>query len=224
MTERSSNILAGACGIVAVLVANIAFFAIVGATPGMGASAQDISDFLARSSTRVYGGGYVEIVAFPLLLVFLGRLRELLRRAEGENGWLATTAYGAALVAIGFGVVAFTAEATAYYAGQRGLDVKTVGALLDLDGFAFVIQGMPFAIFLGATALLALRANALPHWLGWTAAAIAVLFPATLWSPTDLAQLPHPLFYLWVVATSVALIRHHEPAYADSGRTAEAHA
>src|SRR5207245_1603248 len=83
--------------IVAVLVANVAFFAIVGATPGMGASAQDISDFLARSSTRVYAGGYVEIVAFPLILVFFGRLREILRRAEGAGGWLANTAYGAAI-------------------------------------------------------------------------------------------------------------------------------
>jgi hypothetical protein len=215
MDDRPSNILAGVCGIVAVLAANVAFFAIVGATPGMGASTQDISDFLARSSTRIYGGGYIEIVAFPLILVFLGRLRELLRRAEGENGWLATTAYGAALIAIGFGAVAFTAEATAYYAGRRGLDLKTVGALLDLDGFAFVIQGMPLAIFLGATAVLALRAHALPRWLGWSAATIAILFPATLWSPTDLAQLPHPLFYVWVVATSVVLIaRREEPSLA----------
>lgn len=212
MNDRTSNIAAGACGIVAVLVANIAFFAIIGATPGMGASTQDISDFLARSSTRIYGGGYLEIVAFPLILVFLGRLRELLRRAEGENGWLATTAYGAALIAIGLGAVAFTTEATAYYAGQRGLDIKTVGALLDLDGFAFVIQGMPLAIFLGATALLALRADALPRWLGWSAAGIAILFPATLWSPTDLAQLPHPLFYLWVVATSVVLFARRAEA------------
>jgi len=56
MTDRTSNLVGGASGIVAVLVANIAFFAIAGATPGIGASAQDISDFLARSSTRVYAG------------------------------------------------------------------------------------------------------------------------------------------------------------------------
>src|SRR5712692_2738783 len=128
MTERASNLIAGVCGIVAVLVANVAFFEIVGATPGMDASPQDISDFLTRSSTRVYAGGYVEIVAFPLVLVFFGRLHELLRRAEGEGGWLATTAYGAALMALGFGAVAFAGEATAYYAGQRGLDPKAVAA------------------------------------------------------------------------------------------------
>src|SRR5207244_5059430 len=120
------NLVGGASGIVAVLVANVAFFAIVGATPGMGASAQDISDFLARSSTRVYAGGYVEIVAFPLILVFFGRLREILRRAEGAGGWLATTAYGAALGAFAFGAVAFTAEASAYYAGRHGANPKTV--------------------------------------------------------------------------------------------------
>jgi hypothetical protein len=66
MTERTSNLIAGLCGILAILGAEIAFFAIVGATPEMGAATDTINDFLTRSSTRVYGGGYVEVLACTL--------------------------------------------------------------------------------------------------------------------------------------------------------------
>jgi hypothetical protein len=222
MTERASNLIAGVCGILAVVGAEIAFFAIVGATPGLGPSPSEVQDFATRSSARVYGGGYVEILAFPLLLVFFGRLRELLRRAEGEGGWLASTAFGAAVAALGFGAVAFTAEATAYYAGRHGADAGTVAALLDMNSLAFLFGGIPFAIFLGATAVVVLRTSALPRWLGWSAAAIALAVPATLWQPTDLAQIPHLLFNLWVLVVSVVLIRRRELAYV--GRPVEAHA
>jgi hypothetical protein len=214
MTERTANLTAGACGIVAVLGAQIAFFAIVGANPGLGASPSEIQDFVTRSSARVYGGGYVEALAFPLLLVFFGRLRELLRRAEAEGGWLATTAFGAAVAALGFVTVAFAAEATAYYAGRHGADTQTVAALLDMNSLAFLLGGVPFAIFLGTTAAVVLHAGALPRWLGWSAAAIAVAVPATLWQPTDLAQIPHLLLSLWVLAVSIVLIRGRGAALA----------
>ncbi|MFY9578121.1 MAG: hypothetical protein WAQ33_02245 [Gaiellaceae bacterium] len=213
MTDRASNLVAGICGIVAVLAAEIAFFAVVGTTPELGASTHTIDDFFTRSSTRVYGGGYAVVVAFPLILVFFGRLRELLRRAEGEGGWLATTAFGAAVAAVGLEAVALTAEASAYYAGRHGADATTVAPLIDVDGFAFVLGGIPFAVFLGATAAIVLRTGGLPRWLGWSAAVIAVALPATLWSPKDAAQIPHLLLDLWILAASIVLIRRRELAY-----------
>lgn len=224
MSDRTSNIVAGVCGIVAVLVAEIGFFAVVGATPELGASTAKITDFIDRSSTRVYGGGYLVVLAFPLLLVFLGRMRELLRRAEGEGGWLATTAFGAAVAALGFGAVALTAEATAYYAGRHGADAKTIAALIDLDGLAFILSGIPFAVSLGAIAAVVIRTGALPRSLGWSAAVIAVAFPATLWSPTDAAQIPHLLLDLWILGASAVLIVRHEPAYTRTAQPAEARA
>ena len=213
MSERNSNLVAGLCGLFAILVAEIAFFAVVGMTPEVGASTEKINDFLAKSSARVYGGGYVEIVAFPLILVFFGRLRELLRRAEGEGGWLAATAFGAAVAAFAFAAVAFTGEATVYYAGHHGVDAKTLSLLVDMEGLAFVFGGMPFAVALAAIATVVLKAGGLPRWLGWSAAVIAVLFPATLWAPTDMGQMPHMLLDVWVVAASVVLIRWREGAY-----------
>ena len=216
MSDRSSNLIAGLCGLGAILVAEIAFFAVVGMTPELGASTEKINDFLGKSSARVYGGGYVEIVAFPLMLVFFGRLRELLRRAEGEGGWLATTAFGAAVAAFGFAAVAFTGEATVYYAGHHGVGASILVPLVDMFGLAFVFGGMPFAIALAAIAAVVLRAGGLPRWLGWSAGAIAVMFPATLWSPMDLGQIPHMLLDLWIVAASILLIRRREPAYAET--------
>jgi hypothetical protein len=214
MSERSSNLVAGLCGLIAIAVGEIAFFAVVGMTPELGASREKITHFLATSSTRVYGGGYVEIVAFPLMLVFFGRLRALLRRAEGEGAWLATTAFGAAVAAFAFAALAFTGEATVYYAGHHGVDAAMLALVVDMDGLAFVFGGMPFAVALAAIAAVVLTAGGLPRWLGWSAAVIAVLFPATLWAPTDLGQIPHLLLDLWIVAACVLLIRRREPAYA----------
>ena len=93
-----------------------------------------------------------------------------------------------------------------------------------MSGLAFIVGGIPFAVFLAATAAVVLRTAALPRWLGWSAAVIAIAFPATLWSPNDAAQIPHLLLDLWMLAASVTLICRRESAYADSGRTAEAHA
>ena len=52
MTERTSNLIAGLSGILAIVGAEIAFFAIVGATPEMGASADTINDFGPRVTDR----------------------------------------------------------------------------------------------------------------------------------------------------------------------------
>jgi hypothetical protein len=94
---------------------------------------------LHHSSTRLYAGGFVELVALALLIVFAGRLWAILRNAEGGSGWLSAPALAGVVTstAVALGG-AMAAEATAFYAGQHGLDANTAGALLDLSGFAFL--------------------------------------------------------------------------------------
>jgi hypothetical protein len=75
-----------------------------------------------------------------------------------------------------------------------------------------------------AVAAVVVQAGGLPRWLGWSGAFIAVAFPATLWSPTELGQIPHMLLDVWVLAASVVLIRRREPAYAETAVAAGAEA
>jgi hypothetical protein len=66
-------------------------------------------------------------------------------------------------------------------------------------------------LFLVASAILSLKLGALPRWLGGAAAIIAGL---SLIAPvsTQLLHIPATLFYLWVLAASIVLLRTpHEP-------------
>ena len=213
MTERTSNLIGGASGILATLASQTGFWAIAQGSPSMAASTQQIRDFLHHSSARVYSGDTVELLALVLLVVFAGRLWAILRRAEGGSGWLSTTGLAAIIASIAVGVGgALAAEATAFYAGQHGLDPTTTAALLDLSNFAYLTTGPLLAIFFGATAIIVLRLGGLPRWLGWFAAVLTVAFPATLPRPTDLAYLPHMLVLIWITAVSIILIAPREPA------------
>lgn len=83
-----------------------------------------------------------------------------------------------------------------------------------MNDVSFGITLLPLAVMLSTTAIVAVRTGALPRWLGWGAAAVAlgllgalsavVLAP----SPPEWVFLPMLLFLLWTVAASVTLVRH----------------
>jgi hypothetical protein len=63
------------------------------------------------------------------------------------------------------------------------------------------------AILLAANAVVVLRSGALPRWLGWSA---TVLSPALLVGvafATSFGFVPYVLSMVWIVATSIVLIR-----------------
>ena len=145
--------------------------------------------------------------------MFAGRLWAILRRAEASDGWLSTTALGAALAAMAVAISGhLSAQGAAFYTGGHGAGARTVATLLDLGAFAQLSSGMLLAVFLAATAVVVLRHAALPRWLGWFAALVAIVFPPTLPFPNDLPDLPVMLLVLWVVSASVVLLRRREDA------------
>ena len=71
----------------------------------------------------------------------------------------------------------------------------------------FVLTWAIGAALLAATAVVVLSTGALPRWLGWSA---AVLSPALLVGvafATSFGFVPYLLTALWIVATSIVLIR-----------------
>jgi hypothetical protein len=76
-----------------------------------------------------------------------------------------------------------------------------------MNNIAFVLTWATNALLLGATAIVVIRTGALPHWLGRSAALIAVgLLVAVTMPAADGAFFPMLLFLLWVPTTGVALI------------------
>jgi hypothetical protein len=155
---------------------------------------------------------FLEVLAFLFFLFFLGRLWSALRRAEGGSGWLSATAFGAGLMAITIKLASAAPILAARHRVRDGLDLQLARTLQDINDASFILTFFPLAVFLAAFAIVAIRSGALPRWLGWIAAVISAAFIAGgMAGSTDLesewAGLPMILFTIWVIATSVVLIR-----------------
>ena len=186
-------------------------------------------------------GLLVELLGFVFFAFFLGSLWACLRSAEGDGGWLSAAAFGGGLVAL---AVRIASVAPVLAAGaSEGMDPGNANAIIAMNGASFrwayfSITCLPLGVMLLSTAILAVRTGALPRWLGWASAVVALgllgALSAAVVSPSPpewvmgwviLAML---LFALWTVATSIVLIRRAgEPPLAEKnvslGETTSAH-
>jgi hypothetical protein len=190
VTVRSSERMGAACGILYVVLVY------VGSSLGVPGSAV---------------GTVLVLLSFLLFLVFLGSLWSAMRRAEGGNGWLSTTAFGAGLmsITIGLGSAALLLVAR-YRAG--GLDPQLARSLHDIEEASYFLGFLPLAVVLAAFAIVAIRPGPLPGWLGWVGAALSAAFlvgglVGTFDLASEWAQVPMLVYPIWIIATSVVMIR-----------------
>jgi hypothetical protein len=144
--------------------------------------------------------------ALTLFVPFLAYLCSLLREAEGQNGWLATTALTAGLAGMTLKIVSVIPALALHRAHIA--DGTALHKLFDaFDNGTTVIALYPLAAFCAATAILTFRTGALPRWLGaaaaFTAAALAIngAFLEASFVPALL------LFIAWTLAASLHLVR-----------------
>ena len=226
MEERRWDRLDGAAGLLFVVLIHagglLSETATSGRTePGSGFAAA----ILARP--RAYAlSQYLVGLGTLCFLWFCWGLRGRLRRAEGEPGRLADLAFAAGA---GWGllwVLASLLGANALLLAdffQHPDGARLVAALeLPTTPLGLFLQG----VFAGATSLVALRHGVLPRWLGWAGAvpgagivlgatALPLADPVGLRPSEEIGNpltflsglLAYGLFQLWVVATSVVLMR-----------------
>ena len=147
-------------------------------------------------------GKRVELVGMLLFLPFLGYLSGVLRRAEGTDGWLSTTALVSGLAAI---TIKLASAAPLLAADREAKGTRLHDALGNINDVSFILTMLPLAVLAAAAAAVALRTNVLPRWLGWLAAVTA---PALIANGLFFRSENGPaflLFLLWLVATSVVL-------------------
>jgi len=151
------------------------------------------------------------ILGFLGFLFFFGSLWSALRRAEGDDGWLAAAAFGGGLLSLAIlfsgGTISFAAHSNAC----AGIDPQLWQVLHDVGGGAFFISFFPLAVLLAASAVVAIRFGALPRWLGWMSAFVALTLLVGGIAGIDYARedagLPYLLFEFWTVITSIVLMR-----------------
>ena len=143
----------------------------------------------------------LELIGMLFLIPFLGYLYSVLRRAEGEGGWLSATAFGAGLVdlTIKLGSIAPS------FAAQEGIAPQLHDALHKMNSVAFIVAMLPIGVLMAAVAIVVLKTRVLPLWLGLLAAITAPacwvngMFLDAEFGPAFL------LFLLWVVLASIVL-------------------
>jgi hypothetical protein len=144
----------------------------------------------------------VELIGMLLFIPFLGYLYSLLRRAEGEDGWLSATAFGAGLVEF---TVKLVSVIPAFAARTEGLSPQVRQALENMGNFAYIITMLPVGVMMAAAAAVILKTRVLPLWLGLLAALAAIaclvngMFFGADFGPAFL------LFLLWIVLVSAVL-------------------
>jgi hypothetical protein len=153
------------------------------------------------------------------LILFLGGLWFFMRRRESGAGWLSAVALGSGLLVAGLNLVLLAFPDVAREMGACAGGASPLGgcALTSrVDPYVFsVLYGLassltvltltPLALFLGATAAIAVTTRALPLWLGWATAAVALLVLVS--SVIETVFPSYLLFALWVVVTSVLIAR-----------------
>jgi hypothetical protein len=204
-----SGIVFGVTQLIAVL---FSMLVVVPTHAPIGAPAAETAAALARHADLVAAGTYLFTIPLPFLLLFLGGLFAVLRRAlsGGEAVAAAALAAGVAAAVIGpFGAVLSGLGAPL---ARLGGDPAVIAEIDSITPLAMALAAFPQATLLVTVSAVALQGPLAPRWLAWTGLVLAALgliatgtiavralFPAVI--------LEMVLFPLWTVALSVSLLR-----------------
>jgi hypothetical protein len=181
-----------------------------GSEPSFSAPAADILSFFQTRDPLLFNiGGYLSVLGMLALIWFVGAVWARLRRFEENPGWLSLVAVGSALAGIAVSS-STTGWPMAVFRVEEGLDPQLARYLFDDGNFGFATLWVFLAGFLLATGIAALRDGSLPRWLGWFAlgTSLTLLVARFIWDgPGGLVFLPYLLTGLWILITSIYLIR-----------------
>jgi hypothetical protein len=184
--------------------------------PAYDASLERIDAFFIDDRAEAIGISVCHSLSAAALLVFVVYLHELLRRGGTGETRLATLALGGGIAASVFLLL----SAVLYWTLTRTEVAREPGVAQAVLVLSYLAGGqalaLSFAGLIGATSVVALRTGVLPRWiarLGGAAAGISVLSVAWLiWDPAfNLLLLAAALGFLWLFATSIALMRTTQP-------------
>jgi hypothetical protein len=193
--------LSGVAFVVLAVVGN----AMQGSSPPPHADAKEAAEFYSDKATMISVGMMLSLISLFFLAVLFAVLRQALLRAEGPHGRLANMATGGGVAAVALLAAGFSLNSLgALRARAQGALPPETAAIFYDGSLALTGLAAPVAlsILLAPTAILALRSDTLPNWLGWLSAVLAVLGLVT---PLSFAVVL--LFPLWALAVSVLLYR-----------------
>jgi hypothetical protein len=174
MRERRWDRFGAVAGIAFVLLAVVAAI-LTGSPPKPADADQVFKDFFIDKHDQLVTQAWMYALSAPFLLWFATTLRRVLRRVEGDEGYLADlflvgTTANAALLAAAMAMQVAIASVAERLSPEivRGLGIDFGAALVALFGFIVAITAFAFAAVVLAT-------SALPRWTAWLAVVALVL-------------------------------------------------
>jgi hypothetical protein len=215
MSDRYAR-YGAATGILFVLFVIIGFL-VTPNPPAADASAAEVFEYVSDKQDTLHTVQLLFAAAGFFFIWFIGTLRHSLAAAEGDGGRLATTAFGAGLIAIATLMVAFGLAATAaLHPAENGPELTH--ALIDASLVIPAVACPAAVVFFVANGLSILRSAYLPSWLGWLGLITALFnLPAIGAVYTDSGAfaadgvlgffIGFVLFLVWNLAASIVLYR-----------------
>jgi hypothetical protein len=186
--------------------------------PGRDAATDQVVAFMSRPAAATSFLGYALVLTgFFFLLLFFARLWAIIRKGEGEGGWLATAGLAGAVFYLLADITRFMFSEGRNLATGHHLAPAEGVTLFDISNALTPLAWTGIAMFMIPTSIAALRSRTLPAWVGWSGVVIGAANLLWAWLPPGGTSTPaEDAFIVWVVATSVVLIRRSMGAVARS--------
>lgn len=205
----------GIIGGIAVVAYLIAIALTPAHAPNSGSAGVQVVHYATVNRGQLLASELLFALGLAVLMVFAGGLYRIIRRAEGEDGWLAIASL--ASVVSGAGIFGAGTALFMVVAYRPGTDPAVARAFWDAGWLAYNSAGFAFVAWIVIVVVAALRHRALPPWTAWIGVPVALInlagpFAVTAgtgaFSPQGwLALVVGLTFAVWLLAISVAAWR-----------------
>lgn len=207
---------AGLAGIVLLFVPIIAMSSL--GEPAFDATREEAAAFFRNTAESSWAdaAGTVALVGLVALTWFVVGFCLLLRRAEGDPPWRSTLAlvFGALFAAYLFTDPSWDA------AGNRGADLDPGLAhfAFDMGNLGFANAWVSMGSFAAFSGWAVLTTRVFRPWLGWlmVASGVGLTLSRFAWT-TNAWLLPYALFWIFVIAVCIRLLRKPALSYGSAG-------
>jgi hypothetical protein len=187
----------------------LTFLSVAAVDPQRGVSDQELQTWWADDGNRngFIASMYMLLLACPLFLLFVSRVRARLQAAD-VAGWADTAFAGGIVMTAALGVTAVLRGVVAgsvRFGDEPVPGVDTLRFATELAYNAWDLVILFAATLVTIVSILALVTRTLPRWLGWLGVPVAVGSVILLMGRS--APLSIPLIEIWVLAASVHLLR-----------------
>ena len=141
--------------------------------PDSGSPGVEIVHYATDHRSQLLASFMLFAVGLAVVMVFAAGLYRIIRRAEGEDGWLAMASLASVVAGAGiFGAGTALFMVVAY---RPATDPAVVRAFWDAGWLAYNTAGLGFSAWIAIVAVATFRHRVLPLWTAWIGVPVALI-------------------------------------------------